>query len=467
MSTQDPPRQGRLKSYLTTTSQTAFTAYAAMAAFLTYFAMYAFRKPYAAAAFEGQTWFGGEVGLKAALAASQLLGYAASKIIGIKVCSELDHRKRGIFLFGVIAVAELSLLIYGILPNDWKVLPIAVNGLALGVVWGVVVTYLEGRRTSEVLLAGLSCSFIMASGIVKDFGKAVIAGSDAAWWHGVPLLSPKLVQLTGPVSEGWMPFVVGLHYLPIFAIAVFLLKQIPDPDEKDVAERSERKVMMGNERMVFLKQFALGLFLLCAAYLLLTAYRDFRDTYQVDIFRLMGYEDSKENQSLLGTSETIVAFAVTLGLGLLYWLRKVMHRGGLLLVWLFMLVGLAVLGGGTWLYQAGLITGFSWMVMTGVGVYMTYVPFGSVLFDQIIASTRFQGTAVFAIYVCDGVGYVGAVSLYFLRGSLFGDMDKLVFFREFTWLMTMIGVVCLVSSYWYFGRKAKIAKECEAHLERA
>lgn len=424
--------------------------------------MYAFRKPFAAASFEGMTWFGGEVGLKAALAASQLIGYAASKIIGIKVCSELNHAKRGLFLFGVIGLAEASLLVYGVLPNNWKFLPIAVNGLALGLVWGVVVTFLEGRRTSEVLLAALSCSFIMASGIVKDFGKAVMAGGDAAWWHGVPFLSPKVVEMTGPVSEGWMPVVVGLHYLPMFIFAVFLLKQLPDPNVKDVEERSERSVMKGKERMLFMTQFTLGMVLLCGAYLFLTAYRDFRDTYQVDIFRLMGYADSEENNSLLGTSETLVAFAVTFGLGLLYWLRKVSHKGGLLLVWLFMSIGLAALAGGSWLYQAGMISGFTWMVMTGVGVYMAYVPFGSVLFDQIIASTRFHGTAVFAIYVCDGVGYIGAVSLYFLRGSLFGEMDKLAFFKEFTWVMAILGLVCLIVSYLYFAKKASMAQKCEA-----
>ena len=38
------------------------------------------------------------------------------------------------------------------------------------------------RRTSELLLAGLSCSFILASGIVKDFGWAVMGGVVAQWW---------------------------------------------------------------------------------------------------------------------------------------------------------------------------------------------------------------------------------------------------------------------------------------------
>ena len=41
------------------------------------------------------------------------------------------------------------------------------NGLPLGMIGGLVVRYLEGRRASELLLAALSCSFIVASGAVK------------------------------------------------------------------------------------------------------------------------------------------------------------------------------------------------------------------------------------------------------------------------------------------------------------
>ena len=37
----------------------------------------------------------------------------------------------------------------------------------------LVVRYLEGRRTSEILLVGLSCSYIISSGIVKDIGKTI------------------------------------------------------------------------------------------------------------------------------------------------------------------------------------------------------------------------------------------------------------------------------------------------------
>lgn len=451
-------RLGRVTRFLEKAPNGVFMAYAITAAFITYFAMYAFRKPFTAATFEGETWFGGEVGLKAVLASSQLIGYALSKVIGIKVCAELRAEQRMRFLIGLILVAEASLLIFGALPNDFKFLPLVVNGLCLGVVWGVVVSFLEGRRTSEVLLAGLSCSFIMASGIVKDFGVAVMSGDGAMWWHGTPWLSEFVVGWMGAVSEGWMPFVVGLHYLPVFCLAAYMLGQIPAPDTKDVLERVERTVMDGASRKRFVKRFAVGLFLLCGIYILLTAYREFRDTYLVDLFSELGYDDESEVKGLLGRSETIVGFVVTGGLALIYWLRKLVHGRGLLLVWLFMLSGLVALAGGTWMFQVGRIDGFQWMVVTGVGVYLTYVPYGSVLFDEIISETKYVGTAVFAIYLCDSLGYLASVLMYMLRGVLFGGMEKLAFFQGFTWLITGVGAVCLVGSYLYFAREAKKAQ---------
>ena len=111
------------------------------------------------------------------------------------------------------------------------------------------------RRTSELLLAGLSCSFILASGIVKDFGWAVMGGVVSQWWAKVPFWGTKISRLMGEVSEGWMPAVVGLHFFPLFLISVWFLNQFPKPTESDIVGRTERETMDGSERRLFLKHF--------------------------------------------------------------------------------------------------------------------------------------------------------------------------------------------------------------------
>ncbi len=210
----------RLTNWLESTSPAVLTAYAMAAAFAAYFCMYAYRKPFAAAKFAELKFLGTGIDLKTALVISQIAGYTVSKYVGIKVCSEVTRQQRARWLVGMILWAEAALLLFGVLPANLKVVAIFLNGLPLGMVWGLVVWYLEGRRTSELLLAGLSCSFIVSSGAVKDVGRYLMA--DAA------------------VSESWMPFLTGLVFLPALLVSVWLLNQLPPPDSADQAARVAR-----------------------------------------------------------------------------------------------------------------------------------------------------------------------------------------------------------------------------------
>ena len=62
------------------------------------------------------------------------------------------------------------------------------------------------------------------------------------------------------------------------------------------------------------------------------------------------------------------------------------------------------------------------------------------------------GTAVFAIYVADAVGYTGAVGILLFKDIWAADVARLDFFRSFTWLMSAGGAACLIWSAWVFLR---------------
>jgi hypothetical protein len=427
-----------------------FVAYAIAAAFTTYFCMYAFRKPFAAAKFEGATFLGSDIELKTAIVISQIIGYALSKYIGIKICSEITPARRAFTLIFLVLWAQAALVLFGLVPNNLKVVAIFFNGLPLGMIWGLVVWYLEGRRTSEILLAGLSCSYIVSSGIVKDIGRSFIEGTAANWWAGVPLIGQTMSKTFGHVSEAWMPAVTGLHFLPIFLLAVWLLNQLPRPTQADVDARGLREPMLGSDRIAFLKQFGFGLVLLCLAYCFLTAYRDFRDNYQVEIFDSLGYS-YKDNRAIISKAETIVMFGVMAALALLNLIKN--NRAGLMAAFGVMTIGVGLLGVSTILFEAAIITGFWWVILTGLGSYLTYVPYGSVLFERLLASTRFVGTAVFAIYLADAIGYTGSVGVQIYRDLAHSEISRLSFFKTFTYFMSVLGLICLVSSCLYFARR--------------
>lgn len=453
-------RNKRLSAWLAQAPGAVFVFYAIGVAFCTYFCMYAFRKPFAAAKFDGLHFLGTTVQLKTAIVISQIIGYALSKFIGIKVCSEAREEQRGWTLLFLISWAEAALFLFAVVPGGWKIIPIFLNGLPLGMVWGLVVSYLEGRRTSELLLAGLSCSYIVSSGIVKDFGRALMEGDAANWWRHVPLIGGFMADVLGKVSENWMPAVAGLHFLPLFVFFVFLLNQLPHPNAADVAERVKRAPMNREERLAFAGQFLFGLILLCSAYFFLTAYRDFRDNYQVELLDALGYSYAK-NKAIISRTELLVMFGVMGALALLSAVRH--NRLGLIAAFAVMTGGTALLGVSTLLLDAGLINGFWWMALTGIGSYLAYVPYGSMLFDRLIASTRVVGTAVFAIYVADAIGYTGSVGVQLFKDLVQTDMSRLGFFKAYTYFLSILGTVCLSWSCMYFlRRQARSAAEAGA-----
>jgi phosphonate degradation associated HDIG domain protein len=421
-------RAGRLRSWLATAPKPVFVAYAIAAAFATYFCMYAFRKPFAAARFDGQQFLGTEIALKTAFVVSQILGYTASKYIGIKICPEVRPERRAGMLILLILCAEAALVFFAILPPDLKVVAIFLSGLPLGLVWGLVVWYLEGRLTSELLLAGLACSYIVSSGTVKDVGRYLISA------YGV--------------GEAAMPMVTGLVFLPPFLLSVWLLRQLPPPTAADQSARAPRATMDGASRWAFFRALLFGLVLLLGARLLTTAFRDYRDNFGVELFAALGYQ---EDATLFSRTEIPVAFGVMIALGLLNLIRS--NRAGVIGAHVLMIAGLALMSIATLLLDAGLLNGIGWMILVGLGSFMAYVPHDSVVYDRIIASTRVPGTAVFAIYLADAIGYTGTIGLPLAKDLFFPRVDRLAFFRVFTYIVSLGGTGIVAASAVYFYRK--------------
>ena len=436
---QPPPR--KITAWLQSAPPAVAAAYAVVFSFAAYFSMFAFRKPFAAASYEGAAFAGGSLQLKSALVIGQICGYGLAKFIGVKLLPETRRSARAPMLVAMILAALAALVLFAVLPANLKALAMFLNGLPLGMVWGLVVWYLEGRRSSEILLAGLSTSFIIASGAVKDVGRAVLAGDD------VPLLGLVLPNPLPAVDENWMPAVVGGVFLLPFVAAVYMLDRLPDPSPRDVAERSLRTTMDWRQRGAFIVRFLPGMALLVATYFFVTAFRDFRDNYAVEIFAELDYP-YEQNRTIVSRSELLAGLGVAAVMALVYFVRD--NARALMAVFGVMTAGLLLLGGATWLHQRGQIGGFAWMSLAGLGSYLTYVPYNTVLFDRLIASTRTVGTAVFAIYVADSFGYVGSVSMLATKDLWAARLSKVEFLQTFAYGLSAAGAVCLVFSAVYF-----------------
>lgn len=424
-------KQSTISLWLSRAPTWQFSLYAMGFAFLTYFCMYAFRKPFGAATYAGLEFMGTGIKLKTAFVIGQIIGYTISKYYGCKFCSEIGRNQQAKALVMMIIIAESALLGFAILPENLKVLAIFINGLPLGMVWGLVSRYLEGRKTAELLFAGLSCSYIVASSSVKTVGGWIMEAG---------------------ITEFWMPVTVGTIFFIPFIISVFLLNQLPDPSADDISSRCERTVMDGQSRSIFFKQFMGGMIMLLILYFFLTAYRDVRDMYMPEVFAAMGY---RTEPTLFSKADLPIALGIMVVMALLNLAKD--HRKGLLAVFSVMLGGMILMGVATVLKDLNIISGLWWMILIGFGAYLAYVPFGAVLFERIMASTRAAGTAVFAIYLSDAIGYTGSIGIQLYKDWGQADLNYYQFMRYFTYIMATLGTVLFILSGIYFLAKAKTA----------
>ena len=167
----------------------------------------------------------------------------------------------------------------------------------------------------------------------------------------------------------------------------------------------------------------------------------------VELFEGLGYSHDVD-RSLITRTEIIVAFGVMAVVASVNLIKS--NRLGLLGIFAIMLAGFALMGAATAMLDRGAIGGRAWITLIGLGAYLVYVPYNSVLFDRLIASTRVVGTAVFAIYVADAVGYSGSVVTLLVKDAGLGGMSKVDFFRGFTYFLSVAGGALVAASALYF-----------------
>lgn len=403
-----------------------FILQTSIAAFGTYFCMYAFRKPFTVATFDQLSFWG--IDYKILLILAQVLGYTFSKFLGIKIISELKSARRILYLITFIAISELALLGFALVPAPYNILFLFINGLPLGMIWGIVFSYIEGRKTTELLGVILCSSFIVSSGAAKSVGIFVL-------------------KVLG-CNEFWMPFVSGLLFIvPLIVFSLFLEK-IPNPDSEDLALRSERKPLSKKERASLFRQFAFPLTILIIFYAMLTAMREFRDNFARELWDSLGY---KESISIYLYSEIPIAISVLVILGVLGSMKN--NYKAFRNYHLVLLVGSVLISTTTFLFQRQLMSAFPWMMISGFGMYVCYIPFNGLFFDRMIATYKIKGNTGFLIYIADAFGYLGSVLVLFFKN--FGDrkISLLNFFTTCIYLLSFVGIITTIMSFNYFKRK--------------
>lgn len=403
--------------------------YAAVVAFLTYTMIFGFRKSYTVCTFDGMRFAG--IHYKTILVLSQMIGYLMAKFYGIKFISELQRLGRYKIILLLVGIAWAAWLFFAVVPAPYNAVFLFINGFPLGMLWGVVFSYVEGRRSTDFIGASLAVSFIFSSGFVKSVG---------GW-----------LLLEFHLSEFWVPFATGLVFALPLLLFIYLIEKIPPPDEADRAARMNRTPMSAEDRKQFVKTFLPGLVACIVIYGFATIFRDIRDNFSADMWKEMGYLNQP---AIFSKTETPITLIVLVLIGSMVLIRN--SYKALMLAHVFIGIGFVLAGISTLFFVQQQLDPIWWMTAVGLGLYMVYIPFNSVFFERLIAAFRFTGNVGFLIYLADSFGYLGSVGVLLSKEIFKVKLNWVDFFSNSVMILSVVGVlITIFSAYYFAGKKRK------------
>ena len=400
-----------------------FILNASVATFVTYLCMYAFRKPFTAATFNGLKLWGFDY--KILLIIAQLIGYTLSKSLGIKIIAELRQENRLKTLIILMGIAMISLLLFALVPFPYNLIFMFLNGIPLGMIWGVVFGFIEGRKSTELLGAIMASSFIVSSGLVKSSGRLVLE---------------NIVN-----NEMWMPFITALLYTPVLLFGIYLLSRIKAPGDDDKLLRTARIPMNATERRNFILRFAPGIVFSILIYVFLTIFRDMRDNFAVEFWISLGYSQTPE---LLAFSEfpiAIVVMVIIASMILIKNNRIAFHSNNLITFFCGILLVLT-----TVLFYFRFINGIIWMMFAGFFMYLPYIGFHTLYFERWIAHFKYKSNAGFLMSMADTAGYLGSTIILLIKNFATPDVSWIEFFEVSAVIVGFSIILLSFLNYRYF-----------------
>ena len=129
--------------------------------------------------------------------------------------------------------------------------------------WGVIFSFLEGRKLSGILASIMGLSIAFSSGLAKSVGLF-------------------LIQDLG-VDPFWMPATIGAVAFILLIILGFVLNALPEPTAEDIACCTKRVPMDASQRKKIFSSFAAVLTMLFVANLFITVMQDIKEDFLVKL----------------------------------------------------------------------------------------------------------------------------------------------------------------------------------------
>ena len=281
--------------------------------------------------------------------------------------------------------------------------------------WLVLFSFLEGRRTTDILASIMGVSMALSSGVAKSLGLYAL--------H------------TLHVSEMWMPALIGAAAFPLLCLTGWQLTRLPKPTVADVAARSERVTLNGRQRRELFCRFMPVLLMLFTANLLLTVQRDIKEDFIVCIIDVstvpawaFAYIDG------IATIILLAMFAVLAGVG--------SHLRVLCILLGVSTAGMALIAFiGAYQTQIALPTSL-WLFLQTLCIDIAYLSFQTIFFERFIAFFRVKANVGFFIITIDFIGYLGTLAILLFKELGAPHIDWPLFYNE---MSIWVGVACCIT----------------------
>ena len=396
-------------------SDVLFILWAGGAALLSYSLVYALRKPFTAATFDGMDFFG--MDYKVATTIMQIFGYLISKFFAIKIVSELKRENRLKFMIFSVALAELALVFFG---------------LALGCMWGVIFSFIEGRKVTDILASLLGVSMAVSSGMAKSLGLFVVN--------------------TFGVTEFWMPALIGGLAFPLLVLMGWSLNKLPSPTDEDRALRSERVALNGEQRRQLFKSYMPLLIMLFFANLFITILRDIKEDFLVNIIDV-----STISSWLFAQVDGMVTLII---LGIFAMMSLINSNYRVLIVLLSMVIGGAVtISYLAFNYDTLQLPTLYWLFIQSLSLYIVYLSFQTLFFERFIACFKIKGNVGFFIASIDFIGYTGTVCVLLFKEYCSPNIDWMQFYNQFSGWVGIVAGIAFIGSAIYLMQRYKMEKQ--------
>jgi hypothetical protein len=421
-----------LKKIFNKLSPFAQNVWIIVATTVVYFCMYMFRKAFLAAKFEGISFYG--IDYKSLLVISQILGYALSKFIGISIISSLKENQRILYLLILITVSWVALLGFTLLPSAYGPVCFFINGIPLGMIWGIVFSFIEGRRLTEVFTVFLASNFMLSSGVAKTLG---------------------LLCINYGFSSFQMPFIVGAITFPILLLTIGMLSVISPPSTEDISIRKVRVPMTKQDRSRFFEEEKWFIICIVIIYIVLTCIRDIRDSFAVEIWSALGYNGSA---LIYTSSETYATLLTLLVLALFYFINSHIKAINVMTISCLVFIVLMILSN-----SVIHLNPLYFMISNGIALFIPYILFNGILFDRYIAAFSIKGNVGFIMYIADSFGYLSSVGvmIYKVLNPRFDNW--LVFYQKIAFYGAILIAFFLLFLLVNIQFKAKSSMKFETH----